>query len=667
MTTYWAIAIGINQYRCFQPLMYAQRDAQALWSYWASEGRFPTEQCWLLTDALTASDSSAIIPDRDTIESTVEEVCRQLHPDDVLWCFFSGYGVRFEGHDYLMPIDGDPNQVALTGISVESLLKTLRSAPTNNIVLVLDMNRSQGILDGAGVGQETIALANQLGIPTLLASHPNQFSYETLALRQGLFTAAILEGLRFQGCATVSQLAAYVGDRLPELSEHHCRPRQDSVAIIPNSHQHLLLVPEQALVMSGVPYRSPGVETGSGASTAGVAPDYKNYPNQIPKPTPVNTESSYTGGNGFAPKEYALKDKVPVTPGGLDAVGHASSPDDTDALFWRRWRPWILGAIAFLVLAVLLQNRDTFSNEPLPEASPTSSVTPNPLSSASPGATNPGTTLPTGSSLTAQTLNPEGAGANISSAEEPDPTAIPDPNAQPQPNPLPEGVANPSPLPGDGSAVPSPSPNGSLPVSPGLQLAQVALRSQQYEEASRQLARVPTEQRNENYVALLQQTNQGLLVQARASLSRPRALSATNQASDFSTAIQLASRIQPEQPLYAEAQQDIDRWSQIILELARSRASQPNRGSALIAAQNYSTAIRAAGLVPANRPQLYATAQQYIAQWSQTMMAIAQARASEGRLDVAIRTAQLVPRNAPSYGVAAQAIAQWEAQLGYYY
>ncbi|MDX2216190.1 MAG: caspase family protein [Oculatellaceae cyanobacterium bins.114] len=621
MTTYWAIAIGINQYRCFQPLMYAQRDAQALWSYWASEGHFPPEQCLLLTDASVTIDQSTHEPDRDTIENTIDFVCQQLQPDDVFWCFFSGYGVRFQGRDYLMPIDGDPRQVPITGIPIESLFATLRTAPSKNIVLVLDINRSQGVLDGEGVGHEAIALANQFGIPLLLSCPPHQFSHETLALRQGLFTAALLEGLRFQGCATMGQLAHYVSDRLPELSEHHCRPRQDSVAIVPAAKQHLLLVPEQALVMAGVAYSanpSP-TQTQGGVPREGVL-DYKTYPNGSGGGTAPILNTPYPNGNGLG-NGNSNPSGAPVT---LDPVAETSPSDETDTLFWKRWRPWVIGAIALLILAVLLQNRNTLSNDPLPEPSPTSSVVPSPSATTS-DTTNPA--LPNGSNLTAQTFNPPGTPSDpVAPTENPDSNQI---DASPQPDPMTaEGVA--------------PAPEGvTIPPDPVATIA-------------------PTQN------TALQQTNQALLLQARASLSRPRALSATNQASDFSTAIQIASRIKPGEPFYPEAQQDIDRWSQIILELAKSRASQPNQGSALIAAQNYSAAIRAAGLVPASRTQLHATAQQYMAQWSQGMMNLANARAREGRLDVAIRTAQLVPNNAPSYTAATQAIAEWRAQLGYY-
>jgi hypothetical protein len=101
------------------------------------------------------------------------------------------------------------------------------------------------------------------------------------------------------------------------------------------------------------------------------------------------------------------------------------------------------------------------------------------------------------------------------------------------------------------------------------------------------------------------------------------------------------------------------------LELARSRASQPNQGSTQIAASHYHSAIAAARLVPSDQGETYASAQRAITHWSQTILNLAQARAREGRLNVAIQAAELIPPNTSAYNTAQEAIARWETQWGY--
>ncbi|MBE9009871.1 peptidase C14, partial [Pseudanabaenaceae cyanobacterium LEGE 13415] len=88
-------------------------------------------------------------------------------------------------------------------------------------------------------------------------------------------------------------------------------------------------------------------------------------------------------------------------------------------------------------------------------------------------------------------------------------------------------------------------------------------------------------------------------------LNEARSLIKPTLASDASKAIDRAREIPPSDPLYAQAQQDIDRWSKNILDIARQRAAQ----------RQFQQAIAAAQLVPKDRPDVYAEAQKAIQQW----------------------------------------------------
>jgi len=88
-------------------------------------------------------------------------------------------------------------------------------------------------------------------------------------------------------------------------------------------------------------------------------------------------------------------------------------------------------------------------------------------------------------------------------------------------------------------------------------------------------------------------------------LNEARSLIKPTRASDASKAIDRARAVPANDPLYAQAQQDIDRWSRNILEIARKRAEQ----------KEFQQAIAAAQLVPKDRPQVYAEAQKAIQQW----------------------------------------------------
>ncbi|MEB3358752.1 MAG: caspase family protein, partial [Synechococcales bacterium] len=233
MTNYWAIAIGVNRYQFFQPLLYAQWDAQSLYRYWVETAQFSPRRCRLLIDAAPVIDGETALPTRGGIQQQLAEICRAIQPEDVLWCFFSGYGMQHEGADYLMPIDGNPERVTTTGIAVADLMRQIRQAPTDNILVLLDLKRPPEVPAEVRLGAPTAVLAEEYGLATILACRADQSSHETLALRQGLFTQALLEGLSEHNAVTLEQLTQYLGDRLPDLSDRHWRPRQEPVFLIP--------------------------------------------------------------------------------------------------------------------------------------------------------------------------------------------------------------------------------------------------------------------------------------------------------------------------------------------------------------------------------------------------------------------------------------------------
>jgi Caspase domain len=88
-------------------------------------------------------------------------------------------------------------------------------------------------------------------------------------------------------------------------------------------------------------------------------------------------------------------------------------------------------------------------------------------------------------------------------------------------------------------------------------------------------------------------------------LAEAQALTRPSSASDASKAISLARKVPQDDPLYGQAQQDIDRWSRNILDIAKQRAQQ----------KQFKQAIFTAQLVPRDRAQTYAEAQKAIAQW----------------------------------------------------
>ena len=180
------------------------------------------------------------------------------------------------------------------------------------------------------------------------------------------------------------------------------------------------------------------------------------------------------------------------------------------------------------------------------------------------------------------------------------------------------------------------------------------------------------------------------------------------QASVFSNAIDMARKVQPDDPLYQQAQQDISRWSQVMMDIAEGRAQKKNFGSAIAAAKmipqddssvhteaqeamtqwknlsqqkqnqgiiqrakkeikpnqvsSYNRALTTLSQVKPEQPG-YDEAQKLKAQWSDQIYLIANTQAAQGKFKEAVATATSVPQGTPSSEKAKQAIANWSDQI----
>ena len=649
MQNYWAIAIGINQYQSLQPLMYAQWDAYNLQQYLQSSANFSREKCWLLTDASAPIAGHATLPTRENIQHHIVELCqRQVAANEILWVFFSGYGVHADGRDYFLPLDGDPNRPIATGIPISELFATLKTAPTSNIILLLDMKQGGGASSAQSnhLGQHTLALAREHNLATILSCQPGQFSHETLALRQGLFTAALLEGLQHYGCITLEHLVQHLSNRLPELSEQHWRPRQEPGVIVPGELRYQLILP--------------GKETIVGEEVVLTEPDtvLETAPDAAPQPPGLPGPSAPPSING---PQAPLQDS--------DQSELSSEDEET---FWRNLLRWGGLLLALLLTGVLVRNWSAFRGEPTAPLPDNASL--------GTGRLSPNVTRP-----------PESTDNNESNSSE---SAVSSPLTFDAES---SDTLFESPIDGAQQAIAA-----GLPLEALQWLDQVPANEQTDIYAN---LRANAEQLN-NQVA---QTNQAILNEALASMNRARQETPVNQASDFHRAIVQASRIQPGQPLYEETQQYIQRWGRVILDLAQARAGTGSYEDAIAAAQLipqnqpelYSVAEQLIAqwqqnitqtstsqdvIEQANRliqpgqassyndainqlrsiqpGQLgYEDARGQMNQWGQEILQIAYDRAAIGDAYGAINAAALVPEDAEVYLEAREAIEGWRIEI----
>ncbi|MEM9449579.1 MAG: SUMF1/EgtB/PvdO family nonheme iron enzyme [Cyanobacteria bacterium P01_E01_bin.6] len=226
MAKNWAIAIGINQYELLPTsahLRYAVRDAELMHNFLHQTAGFPADNILLCSDASPAIGRLATRPSRSILRRILREELQRARGADNLWFFFAGHGMAGRNGDYFLPIDGNPNDLEDTAVSVNFVTECLRRCEAKNVVLVLDMCRNEGRTDSrdisVNVGEQTIELAKQQGMITMFSCSRGERSYEIPELEQGAFTYCLVNGLKQH--TILRQLEQYLIQEIPKLRQRY--------------------------------------------------------------------------------------------------------------------------------------------------------------------------------------------------------------------------------------------------------------------------------------------------------------------------------------------------------------------------------------------------------------------------------------------------------------
>ncbi|MGD1702347.1 caspase family protein [Dapis sp. BLCC M229] len=619
MKNYACIAIGINQYEFIEPLSYAQQDAEALHNFVLNEGNFSAEQCLLLSDnTSTPIWEQPTYPSRENILDIIEGFCKkQLQVENFLWYFFSGYGVSYQNQDYLMPIDGNPTDPEATGISIRKLLENLSKSPVEQVLVILDIKHSRLTKMDNQVGVQALELAKELEIPLLLSCHPNQVSSETSALRLGFFTAALLEGLHSGKCTTLKNLDNFLSNRLPELCTEHLQPKQNPLMMVnPSDKINQIILPQKIQVDSNSTPEKVGVIVQSliGSRTT------KQVSNSVK--TSITTKTTQTEmvngniNNNTVASQRNSKNNIKQ----VEMPENIAQNIQPDKSFLQKL---ILGSSLtslVLLLGVFSTNKSIFFSKQI---------------------------VGEGNLPTLKTEEDNSSEATLQT---------------------------------------------STVVSPAEGKSTANTSSTEGEQQKQEENQPPS--------------NQLILSEAVTVLD-------SVSASTFSQAIIKASQIPQSDPLYPEAQNKIERWSLTILDIASGRALKGDYDGAINAAKlvprnvgpiyqeaqlaiaawepqiarqkkeaegfneallksakeqikpgqasSYFKAINEARKIRSGEPR-YEEAEKLIAQWSNTILSIAQVRAKNKNLSEAILAGELVPSGTPAYESAQKALADWKSQ-----
>ncbi len=168
---------------------------------------------------------------RKAILETVEKHARLAGPDDTFLFFFAGHGVLPDNQPVLMTVRNAETGRGFDRVKV-SEIQEAASAAQGKKVMILDCCQERLKVDDNSY--EYLGTLTQ-GWSILISCSPGEYSFEDQYrgessddyLQQGLFTAALVEGLRGEACdnrgaVNLVDLLRFVGKRVPI----ECRERK---------------------------------------------------------------------------------------------------------------------------------------------------------------------------------------------------------------------------------------------------------------------------------------------------------------------------------------------------------------------------------------------------------------------------------------------------------
>lgn len=606
MKNHACMAIGINQYQFLEPLSYAERDAKELYNLLVTHMGFMKDKSLLLTDSPSVNGNNSIHADRQQILDSLQDLCTyKLKAGDTLWCFFSGYGTNYKGEDYLLPIEGNLQEVEKTGIPIRYILDFLKKASTDKILVLLDINRSQvsGINDR--IGNQSLELARQLEIPMVLSCRPNQVARETSALHHSFFTSALLEGLRSNRFKTLSELDRFLGMRLPELCDEHYRPKQNPLMVVhPPEKIHQVILPTLDIEEKSPAYIGLADSKLMDKSQVEAGSPHHNGVNKLL----VNSHQDHLGSSPLNNSHLSNGSHVTSNYEKIEEGKKQMSQElESDQSFVQKLMLWSGATALLLLLGVFLTNKDVFMGEPqLPQSSIQSKL------------------IDKSVNTSVQVSSPTSSNSNT--------------------NFSPNLIIN------NDKNIANNLPNQKIWDESLLSLQDVSASG-----LNRAIAKATSIPKNDP----LYETAQISIARWSGTIldiAQSRALNG-----NYTEAI-AAAQLVPEstKDIHEQAQQFIAEWqpylsnSLNILKQAKT-TFQPGQAS------SYSKAIDQLRKISPGQPG-YEEAQKLINDWSETILQIATLRATRNKFDEAILAARLVPADTSSHDKAQRAIADWEKQ-----
>jgi len=191
----YAVVIGIENYQGLPKSDYSRKDAETVKGYLTALG-FQERNIELIVDERAT---------KSAMEKAVEAwLPNQTTNDSTVFVYFSGHGAPepATGESYIVPYDGDPNYLAVTGYPLKRLYERPGRVKSREIIVVLDSCFSgSGGRSVLAKGARPLVMVASTGKPpshiaVMTASHGSQISTSSAEKGHGIFTYYFLRAIQ---------------------------------------------------------------------------------------------------------------------------------------------------------------------------------------------------------------------------------------------------------------------------------------------------------------------------------------------------------------------------------------------------------------------------------------------------------------------------------------
>ncbi len=204
----FAVVIGIENYRSLPKSDYSSKDAALVKSYLKALGFQERNIDFIADEKATKTD----------LEKSVEAwLPNRVKKDSMVLVYFSGHGAPepATGDAYIVPYDGDPNYLSVTGYPLKKLYDQLGKLEAREIIVVLDSCFSgaggRSVLAKGARPLVMMAMAETLpsNMAVLAATESSQISTSSPEKGHGIFTYYFLKAIK-EGKTNIAEIHEFI-------------------------------------------------------------------------------------------------------------------------------------------------------------------------------------------------------------------------------------------------------------------------------------------------------------------------------------------------------------------------------------------------------------------------------------------------------------------------